>query len=102
MVLDGLGSFGVNVCCNDDGGDAVLVGEGIHFIDCDGFINRVALLREFGCEWVGSLGAEQYQGHPFKSLKVIGWPDAMKPSWSSFATYLKILSYISLPCSCVA
>lgn len=31
MMLDCVGSFGVNVACNNDCGIGVLVGKGIHF-----------------------------------------------------------------------
>ncbi len=31
MVLDGFGSFGINVGCDDDLSGWVLVGQGIHF-----------------------------------------------------------------------
>jgi len=37
MVLDGLGSFGIDVGCHDDLGLRMLVGQGTHFTDRDGF-----------------------------------------------------------------
>jgi hypothetical protein len=62
MVLDGLGSFGIDVACHDDLGLRMLVGQGIHFTDCDGLIDRMPLMHESFSERMRSYSSEQGSG----------------------------------------
>jgi hypothetical protein len=44
-VLDCFGSFWIDGGCDDDLRSGMLVGQDIHFTDCYGFINLMALIR---------------------------------------------------------
>src|ERR1700739_3634021 len=70
MMLDCFGSFGIDVGGDDDLGLRMLVGQGIHFTDCDGLINRMALMRESFSERMRSYSGEQDQGHSVLSFRL--------------------------------
>src|SRR6476620_803124 len=70
MVLDGLGSFGINVGGDDDLCLRVLIGQCIHFTDCDGLIDRMPLVREPFSERMRSYSGEQDQGHSVLSFRL--------------------------------
>lgn len=63
MVLDGPRPFGVNVCRNDDGGQPMLIGQGMNFADAESFKNLMPLMRESFGERVWRTICEQDEYH---------------------------------------
>jgi hypothetical protein len=63
MMLYSLGSFGVNVCCNDNGCNRVLIGQGINFANAESFKNLMPLMHESFGERVRGTVCEQDEYH---------------------------------------